>query len=1205
MKKIYLLFAAVIIFISGITAQTVQYSEDFESAPYDVVTTTTGSINWGITSTYYSQGSYSYYSIVELNDTSIMTTTTIDCSGNNFVSLEFDHICKIYTLDAAEIFVSADNGNNWTQLSSAHYLGTSQFANQGNKFTSSSYPTTWDPGNPTTMSNTWWKTENFDISAIAANSSQVKIKFVLRDANGSGSMSYVGWYLDNIKVTVAIDELIAPVITLINPYPHDTVYNAGPFTVKADVTDASGIDSVKLIYTHNTNPPTTLNMIHLSGDTYTASIPSIVLDDSICYHIYAVDSSLVRNTTVNPSSGCIKFVYKTSPPPPGCSSPITSFPYAENFDGSTSSFPTGWQMINASTFQWQPNTGGTSTGSTGPSMDHTSGSGVYAYTESSYGTNGDSTMLITPCMDIRTLVAPKLKFWYHMYGSSMGTLAVDVFYGNGYIHNIWTMSGDQSNQWKMAIVDLTPYKSITEIRFRGLRGSSSYSDMAIDDIMIYDPPSNDAGIASIDAPSSPGSTGIQNVEVSLENGGSQPLTSANIYWEVDGVPQTTFNWSGTIPAGDTIHNLIIGTYNFVVGPSNIKAWSSNPNGFGDNYPFNDTTSKTVMVCGGGLSGTYTIGGGSGDYNTLTEAVDAMISCGVSSAVTFNVNTGTYTEQIRIPKILGASATNTITFQSATGDSSDVIITYFPSSTNNYIILLDSAEYITFSKLSFQPTNSSYASSFELRGIASHNTITNCCIISTGNSGNSMSIYSKVSNVNYNTFSNNYIKSGSKAIYLHSVSNLSVAYKNQIINNTIDSVYYYGIYAYGQDSIKIKNNTIISADGSGGGGGPVPSTLYGIYTYYCDNDIEISNNNILLTGPTSCYGIYFYYTNGNALNPNKIYNNMIAINQNSTNIHEAIRMYYSNYNNLYYNTLYTNSASTSTSNSCIYMYGSSTTHNANNNFKNNIFYVKNNGYTIYCSSTAYCTSTFDYNNHFTNGANLAYWNGNKIDLTAWQSSGFGANSISIDPNFSNLPDLHCKSPLINGTATPLTGYDYDIDGDVRNATTPDIGADEFDPPAEDAAITELVSPIAPCDGSTENINVRLTSYGQNALNSVTINWSVNGVPQTAFNYGGTINTNEDTVLTIGTYTFNSGTSYDIKVYSSNPNSLPDEDNSNDTLLTTGIETAMSGGTYTIDPAQPVSSTNYQTFDAAVTDLVNKGLLLLLLSNPLQETVLMLL
>ena len=66
--------------------------------------------------------------------------------------------------------------------------------------------------------------------------------------------------------------------------------------------------------------------------------------------------------------------------------------------------------------------------------------------------------------------------------------------------------------------------------------------------------------------------------------------------------------------------------------------------------------------GQALSGSYTIGSG-GSYSTFTAAVADLTSNGVSGPVTFNVISGTYTEQISIGSISGASSTNTITFQS--------------------------------------------------------------------------------------------------------------------------------------------------------------------------------------------------------------------------------------------------------------------------------------------------------------------------------------------------------------------------------------------------------------------------------------------------------------------------------------------------------------------------------------------------------------
>jgi hypothetical protein len=88
-----------------------------------------------------------------------------------------------------------------------------------------------------------------------------------------------------------------------------------------------------------------------------------------------------------------------------------------------------------------------------------------------------------------------------------------------------------------------------------------------------------------------------------------------------------------------------------------------------------------------LSGTYTINpsaaASTSNYKTFASAVSDMVSgtradggtangAGVSGAVTFNVSNGTYTEQITIPAITGASATNRITLLSASGDSSTIL-----------------------------------------------------------------------------------------------------------------------------------------------------------------------------------------------------------------------------------------------------------------------------------------------------------------------------------------------------------------------------------------------------------------------------------------------------------------------------------------------------------------------------------------------------
>lgn len=70
-----------------------------------------------------------------------------------------------------------------------------------------------------------------------------------------------------------------------------------------------------------------------------------------------------------------------------------------------------------------------------------------------------------------------------------------------------------------------------------------------------------------------------------------------------------------------------------------------------------------------------------------------------------------------------------------------------------------------------------------------------------------------------------------------------------------------------------------------------------------------------------------------------------------------------------------------------------------------------------------------------------------NIVAWRAmSGQDAGSLDIDPVFQSATNLHLQgmSPL-DGLAQPIAGITKDIDGDTRNTTTPDIGADEFTPP----------------------------------------------------------------------------------------------------------------------------------------------------------------
>jgi len=113
----------------------------------------------------------------------------------------------------------------------------------------------------------------------------------------------------------------------------------------------------------------------------------------------------------------------------------------------------------------------------------------------------------------------------------------------------------------------------------------------------------------------------------------------------------------------------------------------------------------VQTASAQLSGTFTIGSG-GDYASFTAAVADLNSQGVNGAVTFNVLNGTYTEQIEITA--DGTATNTITFQSSSGNAADVILTFAASDFgDNYVASLFGCSYVTFKNMTLTAAGTTY------------------------------------------------------------------------------------------------------------------------------------------------------------------------------------------------------------------------------------------------------------------------------------------------------------------------------------------------------------------------------------------------------------------------------------------------------------------------------------------------------------------
>ena len=182
---------------------------------------------------------------------------------------------------------------------------------------------------------------------------------------------------------------------------------------------------------------------------------------------------------------------------------IATFPSTEDFSSGTvastqgtapGTLVTGWSNLTGDNLDWYVDNNGTNGGVmtvlTGPIGDHTSNNtgGKYMYVEA--GATGASpaktATLQSNCYDISSLTTPYLTFWYHMRGSQMGSLAVDLSVNGSVVSNVWTQSGDQGLKWKQGWLNLASYTGTTDlrIRFRATTGTGALSDIAIDDVVV-------------------------------------------------------------------------------------------------------------------------------------------------------------------------------------------------------------------------------------------------------------------------------------------------------------------------------------------------------------------------------------------------------------------------------------------------------------------------------------------------------------------------------------------------------------------------------------------------------------------------------------------------------------------------------------------------------------------------------------------------
>ncbi|PKL84423.1 MAG: hypothetical protein CVV22_13080, partial [Ignavibacteriae bacterium HGW-Ignavibacteriae-1] len=638
---------------------------------------------------------------------------------------------------------------------------------------------------------------------------------------------------------------------------------------------------------------------------------------------------------------------------------------------------------------------------------------------------------------------------------------------------------------------------------------------------------NDAGVVGFFGPPEGFGPGVTQVRARVRNYSPKPLTSVTINWTMDGVDQTPVTLTGINIPRDQVADLVLGTYDFYaktpLGPFAVECVSSNPNGVADEDATND---KYVGGIGPSLAaGYYYIGATNSQFTSPSEAASYINSSGVfgPGKVSFEIRPGTYTGQVVLNSPLPNK--NEIEFIGGSNFPEDVILAANTTAQNNFVILLDGLDNITFRNMTIRNNNDVSAGagviisanningldlqSINFFGVAnaprynagyailnfsnsSPVNITNCNF-----NGGSVGFYNVVSNLNNPTIN---VKNSKFANFSW------VGIHNQIMPNVVGSnvEFSFNQFDYTSGTVPVGgiaswNSTTISNNefsGISGTGAPNEAVIYVNHaSQNPNNPAEILSNSIV--GCTNINGIYVVgahtLIDKNFVNISqsvnygyalvKAENASGAIGNNQLSGSNIYGMNLINSPELYviYNSVVTESSFYPT------IMSSST-----GSIMRNVFMNTGTAPALQVGMVGNSNENIFY----TNGSTLISDNGVNRDLESWQEEGYDEDSYTEFIEFISTEDLHIKiyssSLLFNTALFDYTdGYAYTVetsDFDGTQRTSYFGGSHEL--VLEVALITQSEG-IVNCVNSTDNYISVTSAIGYDS--PMNYQWYKDGVP----------------------------------------------------------------------------------------------------------------
>ena len=495
-----------------------------------------------------------------------------------------------------------------------------------------------------------------------------------------------------------------------------------------------------------------------------------------------------------------------------------------------------------------------------------------------------------------------------------------------------------------------------------------------------------------------------------------------------------------------------------------------------------SASTTVAA---GKSGTFTVGAGA-DFGTIQAAVNSLKD-GIDGPVVINIKRGIYNENVSVPEIPGASETNTVTMQSESGDWHDVKIYYDyynePTYSDNKMsaefgtFTIDGADWFTLRGVEITTTDLKFPGVIHIKNQSRHVTIDGCYVhtdmsVDYQQDINLIYTYAKneaYKNNDYLTVKNCLLEGGYIGVRMGGTGHVVLPKEvgGIIENNIIRNQGTKAIYCMDELGAKIRGNRIENDQ--------TTKEFYGFDGQLRDEyseSFEIVGNKFNFNLSSSCDPISMREMKGTAEAPVIVANNEIVVcSDNSGSFGIKLGNASSNVN-IVYNTVNMNGNAKS---AAMYVNDKNL---ENVNILNNIFMNRAGGY-AYCYNKAEYVALpkYAHNVAYTTGSVFAY---DKTDIASyddWKAISKETDGQNVAVEFFDNEDI--LQPKAEGnlrTAQPLAYVTTDITGTERNATTPTIGAYEFDACTEAAVMAEGYPAISNIQDTSADVKVLFNQAG---------------------------------------------------------------------------------------------------------------------------------